>query len=432
MKLNVLLINPWIYDFAAYNMWSRPLGLLKVAEHLSQFDVEVKLIDCTDSFTIKKYGSGKFKAEIIEKPELLKDIPLFYKRYGISIDEFVNRIKLSTPFDIVVITSIMGYWYPGIQKAIEIIRDIAGDVPIILGGIYATIYHEHAVNNSNADFIYKGHMNESFNFALYTFGFKLKKKREQIPYYKLGLYREYPFAPLLTATGCPFRCSYCASNLLYGKYQRHSVESVLKDITELYSIGVRDFAFYDDALLFDADNHIKPILKEIIKSGLDIRLHTPNGLHARFLDEELAALMKRAGFKTIRLSLETINADRQDKTGGKVSNEDLKKAVKFLKQQGFTKQDIGVYLMYGLPGQELEEVRAGAELLKTLDVKINLTEFSPIKGTEAFEELVNRGIINNDIDPLLTNNTVFSYLYSNYDMDELRNIKLDVKQYNSA
>ncbi|MEW6738730.1 MAG: hypothetical protein AB1325_02340 [Nitrospirota bacterium] len=77
MKLKILLVNPWIYDFAAYNLWSRPLGLLKVAEHLSQFDAEIKLIDCTDSFTIKKYGSGKFKAEVIEKPELLKDMPFF-------------------------------------------------------------------------------------------------------------------------------------------------------------------------------------------------------------------------------------------------------------------------------------------------------------------------------------------------------------------
>jgi len=63
MKLKILLINPWIYDFAAYNLWSRPLGLLKVAEYLSAFDAEIKLIDCADSFEIKRYGTGRFKAE---------------------------------------------------------------------------------------------------------------------------------------------------------------------------------------------------------------------------------------------------------------------------------------------------------------------------------------------------------------------------------
>lgn len=432
MRLKILLINPWIYDFAAYNLWSRPLGLLKVAEYLSQFDVKVKFIDCTDSFRIKKYGTGKFNAEVVKKPEVLKDIPLFYKRYGISTNEFIIRLKASMPFDIVMITSIMGYWYPGVQKVIEIVRDLAGDVPIILGGIYATIYHEHASKNSGADFIYKGHINESLNFVLYTFGFKLKKKREQIPYYKLGLYKEYLFAPLLTTQGCPFSCSYCASKLLTNSYKRNSPGNVLRDILELYEIGIRDFAFYDDALLVDVDNHIKPILRDITNSKLEARFHTPNGLHARFIDEELAKLMKETNFKTIRLSLETVDLNRQKETGDKVNNDEIKIAIKYLKNQGFTKDEIGVYLMYGLPNQDLEEVREGVEFLKNLNVRINLTEFSPIKGTKAWNELKKKGIIDDEIDPLLTNNTVFSYLFSGYDREKLEKIRLDVKRYNLA
>jgi len=26
----ILLINPWIYDFAAYDLWVKPLGLLSL------------------------------------------------------------------------------------------------------------------------------------------------------------------------------------------------------------------------------------------------------------------------------------------------------------------------------------------------------------------------------------------------------------------
>ncbi len=33
--LRVLLINPWIYDFAAYSFWSSPLGLLYVGSILA-------------------------------------------------------------------------------------------------------------------------------------------------------------------------------------------------------------------------------------------------------------------------------------------------------------------------------------------------------------------------------------------------------------
>lgn len=429
MKLKVLLINPWIYDFSAYNFWSRPLGLLKIAEYLSAFNIEINFIDCTDSFINKKYGSGKFVTEVIEKPNVLKDIPFFYKRYGISIDEFVKSLKDTLPVDLVLLTSIMSYWYLGVQKVVEIIRNLTKDVPIILGGIYPTLYFSHAKQYSGADYIYKGRLNENLNQLFQKIGYKLQRQRDPIPYFRFNFYNN-SFAPLLTSEGCPFRCSYCASNLLMGNYKRRHYEDVIKEVLELSERGIKDFAFYDDALLFDADSHIKPLLREIIKEKINVRFHTPNGLHAIFLDEELAYLMKKANFKTIRLGLETVDPDIQRNTGGKVTNYDLKMAIHYLKKAGFTKNEIGVYLMYGLPGHGLDIIREGIEFLKSLNVQIKLTEFSPIKGTRIWDELINRGVIKDEIDPLLTNNTVFPYLYANYQKDELEKIKLDVKEYN--
>ena len=54
------------------------------------------------------------------------------------------------------------------------------------------------------------------------------------------------------------------------------------------------------------------------------------------------------------------------------------KLADHLKDSGFTKENIGVYLMYGLSGQELAEIIEGINFIKGLDVRINLTEFSPI------------------------------------------------------
>jgi len=166
VRLRVLLINPWIYDFAAYNLWAKPLGLLWVAEYMSAYDVDMFFIDCTDDFAIRNDGTGKFKRENVEKPEILKSIPRLYKRYGIGIDEFVKRIKSAMPFDIVLMTSTMSYWYPGVQKTVQIIRELAGNVPVILGGIYATLYYDHAIENSGADFIYTSNLDERINSVL--------------------------------------------------------------------------------------------------------------------------------------------------------------------------------------------------------------------------------------------------------------------------
>jgi len=408
---------------------------MKVAEYLSAFDISINYIDCTDSYRPSKYGTGHFRKEVVEKPEILKMIPRFYKRYGISIGEFVERTKFKMPYDLILVTSQMSYWYPGVQKVTEILRDMFLDTPIILGGTYATLYREHAIENTGIDAIYVGELNRGFIMLLETFGFRLKKKREASPYYRLGLYNRYPFAPLLTGSGCPFNCVYCASGLLSQTYNKRSIEDILKEIKELYSAGVRDFAFYDDALLLDAENHIKPLLRSIISLQThedNMNFHTPNGLHARFLDEELAFLMKRANFKTIRLSLETVNPLRQQESGGKVSNEDLMRAVRNLKKAGFSKREIGVYLMYGLPDQSIDEVRDGIEFLKGLDVRINLTEFSPIRGTRLWDDLVKKGIISESIDPLLTNNTIFPFIYSGLDPAAIQKMKTEVNIYNSA
>jgi radical SAM superfamily enzyme YgiQ (UPF0313 family) len=281
---------------------------------------------------------------------------------------------------------------------------------------------------------------EDIKFVFNTFGFRVKRRItgtgrathecEETPYYRLGLVKRFPFAPVLTGRGCPYRCTYCASHLLHDGFIQRDPLDVTKEIGELHALGVRDYAFYDDALLLRSDSQIKVILKDIIRRGIEARFHCPNGLHARFIDNEIARLMKQSGFKTLRLSLETSQPERQYLTGGKVTSQDLTHAVTTLRKNGFEKEDIGVYLMYGLPGQDLQEVNEGVEFLKSLRVRIQLTEFSPIPGTRCWKELLDKGVIRDSIDPLLTNNTIFSFLYSGYDPGEVEKLKLAVREYN--
>ena len=110
----------------------------------------------------------------------------------------------------------------------------------------------------------------------------------------------------------------------------------------------------------------------------------------------------------------------------------IQRAVRLLKKKGFSRKEIGVYIMYGLPGQAIEELKDGINFLKSLDVRIHLTEFSPIRGTQSWNELMQMGLINDNLDPLLTNNTIFSYLYSGYDIDEIHKIKKEVKEFNAS
>jgi len=105
MRRKILLINPWIHDFAAYDLWAKPMGLLYLASTLKKNGYDVNLIDCLDPFhpdleretgtkAPKRLpsGRGSFFKESIPKPEALKDFPRRYGRYGITPRMFENEL----------------------------------------------------------------------------------------------------------------------------------------------------------------------------------------------------------------------------------------------------------------------------------------------------------------------------------------------------
>ena len=116
----MLLINPWIYDFTAYDFWSKPLGLLYIASILRKSGYLVDFIDCTDRYdkellklqnlsspANKKNGSGSFFKTKVDKPAILEHIPRNYSRYGITEDIFCEKLKHAEKPDAILVTSIM-------------------------------------------------------------------------------------------------------------------------------------------------------------------------------------------------------------------------------------------------------------------------------------------------------------------------------------
>ena len=61
----------------------------------------------------------------------------------------------------------------------------------------------------------------------------------------------------------------------------------------------------------------------------------------------------------------------------------------------------------GLPGQDLDEVLASIIFVNNLGVKVSLASYSPIPGTKDFDRAVSSGLIASDIDPVLTNKSIF-------------------------
>ena len=417
--MRFLLVNPWIADFAAYNFWVRPLGLYALAEWLYSLGADIHLLDCLSPFP----APGRFKRVQVSLP-IQEKMPIkrSFARYGIDLNEFRRRLRCAMPFDAVFITSVMSYWYPGISWAVEEIRRVVDNVPIILGGIYATLWREHAMEHMDVDLVCSGPLQENTEKIAAFLGLG-SQLRQWKPWYQLPLWDGVAYGAIRTAVGCPFRCSYCASRIVSGAFKQRNIEQVLKEIVFLYNKGVRQIAFYDDALLVDFDLRLGPILERLESNRIHLEFHTPNGLHARFLNKDVALRLVRSNFKTIRLSLETVNSARQKSTGGKVTSQDLERAIDCLLSAGMHRDCIGVYLLVGLPGQDLDEVEESILYVQSLGVRPYLAEFSPIPGTLDWQILEREGFVSKNMDPMLTNNTVFYRLYKDYDMERFRRLK---------
>lgn len=421
---SLLLINPWNTDFAAYDFWSKPLGLLYLAAVLGDAGARVHLIDCMDrsdaavaafsqgSGNSRRYGTGKYLRRIIDKPDVLRHVPRHFARYGLPLDSFRQRMREVTSPAAILVTSGMTYWYPGVQLAIAEARRCFPGVPVLLGGIYATLLPEHAQTTSGADVVIAGEAEHRIVPALLDVAPQLQLARrtytclDDYPSPAWQHYRSLSYGIVMTSRGCPLRCSFCASNLVSGAYRWRSEAAVVDEVGQLARRGVTDIAFYDDALLTNHRRHLRPILAALRQAGWPLRFHTPNGLQCKFLDAELAAELRATGFRTMRLSLESIDAGRQKQMSKKVNGDSFARAAAALHGAGFALDDLDAYVMMALPGQPLVEVLRTMAFVHSHKIGIRLASYSPIPGTADFQRAVEAGAIAADADPLLTNNSL--------------------------
>jgi radical SAM superfamily enzyme YgiQ (UPF0313 family) len=293
----------------------------------------------------------------------------------------------------------MTYWYPGVHLAIRLLKERFNKTPVILGGIYATICNKHACAASNADIVWKGSFLDRECF--YEEGF--------YPAYDLLLDRE--ILPIQLTTGCPFRCTYCASRMFSPRFEMKDPVNLFEEVMYYKrEFGTKGLVFYDDALAYKNSEGIKRFLRLIIASGAQFTFHTPNGLHARFIDEELADLFRKSNFRDLRISLETSDENVQQFTGGKVNNNDLKAALRNLKEAGFAKKDLGVYILMGSSYIDMERTMDDILFINSLGAKAILASYSPIPGTIDYKIMVRNRVIKENIDPLWHNKTIFSEL----------------------
>jgi radical SAM superfamily enzyme YgiQ (UPF0313 family) len=124
-----------------------------------------------------------------------------------------------------------------------------------------------------------------------------------VPRYELLGDRPYNRFTVQTSRGCPWRCDFCASNVMLSqKYRKRSVADVIRDIRAVMQIREHPFIEFADDNTFVDKEWGKELCRQL--APLHLKWFTETDISVGD-DSELLHLMRRAGCRQVLIGLES-------------------------------------------------------------------------------------------------------------------------------
>ncbi|MCP4133193.1 MAG: glycosyltransferase [bacterium] len=269
------------------------------------------------------------------------------------------------------------------------------NVPVFTGGVNMTLYPVETLMNDEIDYGIIGESIESLpqflcalendeDFtAIPGLGYKTGtgEIRMNSPSEKVIDFDSYPFPArhllpndkyhsfisqrknftiILTSTGCPFQCSFCA---IPSAYRARSPESVIEEIkTCYYDFGVREIEFFD-AVLFMPRKRILELLRQLRELDLDIEW----ACRARVdvVDEEILREAAAAGCRQIYYGIESVDQEVLNGVKKEIVPGKVREAIALTKKFGIRAMG---FFMIGNAGDSRETVMRSVRFAKELDL----------------------------------------------------------------
>lgn len=198
--------------------------------------------------------------------------------------------------------------------------------------------------------------------------------------------------PMHSSRGCPYSCIFCTIGTHHGKRVRVvSAKRFLSDVkTLIEKYNVHKISIDDDQFLFYKDRAIE-ILKGLAEFDIDIELAT--GITVKFIDEEVATLLKRAGLKSAFIAVES-GSPRvlKDIMKKPLKLSQVKPAVDSLRKAGVI---VTSPFVIGFPGETQEDRDLTREfILKTGFDWCYIFVATPFKGSRLYDICVENNYFN--------------------------------------
>ncbi|MFH1641374.1 MAG: radical SAM protein [Nanoarchaeota archaeon] len=389
-----------------------PIGMAMLYSILKN-EYDIKLFDTT--FYPKKDFEKlrEFREKSLEFKKLDDELPTLNST-DIN-DDFDNLYNNFKP-DLIMVSAVSDCY----ELALDLIKNV--NVPVIFGGIHATIMPDEIISNEKVTHLFRGECEEVLsnlvesilsNKNLNDFqglwfkengkiikndGVIIVNDLNKLPipdwtifderhYYKPFKGKVYRIGHFELSRGCPYSCTYCINHTLqkivgYKKhYREKTVDRALEEVkilTKKHNIQI--VKFWDENFLGfkkDSKNFLVRYSKEV---GLPFMIQT----RPEWITEEYAKLLKEAGCVNLSMGIESGNDYiRRNMLKRFVKNEDIIKGFQLCKKHGLRAM---AFVLLGLPEETRKEVFDTVELLKACEPSTtSIFLVYPYKGTEIRE-----------------------------------------------
>lgn len=193
---------------------------------------------------------------------------------------------------------------------------------------------------------------------------------------------------LITARGCPYRCTWC-SHAVYGySHRRRSPGNVAEEVAWIVDRYRPDQLWYADDVFTVSHPWLAQYLSELRRRGLPLLPFETITRADRLQSEAAVESLRALGCYRIWIGSESGSQRILDAMQRGVTVEQVRRAVRLARSHGI---QVGMFLMWGYEGEELEDIAATVEHVKETDPEVFFTTVSyPIKGTPYFDAVRER------------------------------------------
>jgi anaerobic magnesium-protoporphyrin IX monomethyl ester cyclase len=188
---------------------------------------------------------------------------------------------------------------------------------------------------------------------------------------------------VITARGCPYHCRWC-SHSTYGKtHRRRSPSSVAEEVAWIVERYAPEMLWMADDVFTIHPGWIMKYRDEMRRRNLRIPFECIT--RADRMNREMAEALAELGCFRVWIGSESGSQKILDAMQRGVRVGQVREAVHLLREHGI---ETGMFLMWGYEGEDLDDIEATVEHVKSCRPDVFLTTVSyPIKGTPYYDEV---------------------------------------------